>query len=161
MTYFKPYNLLAILAFLAFTLFSLSSCKTIDSHGQYVEDSAIQQLENKRLTKEEVINLIGTPTVVPDYMPDTWYYIQRSLARRAWFTPKVEEQRIVKIKFSPKDTVQEVLVMNELTGEDVKVISEYTETYGTEQTGIQKFIRNIGRFNKTTDGKHARPKSKN
>ena len=32
-------------------------------------------------------------------------------------------------------------------------MGEYTKTYGTELNGLQKFVKNIGRFNKTTEGK--------
>lgn len=143
--------------FIFLALCTLSSCQTIDVRGQYIDDNAVSQLENKKLTKDQVIDLIGTPTIVPDYTPDTWYYVQRSLARRAWLTPKVIEQRIVKIRFNNGITA-EVAVLNDLHQEEIKVISEHTRTYGTEQNSIQKFIKNIGRFNKTTDGKKGRRK---
>jgi outer membrane protein assembly factor BamE (lipoprotein component of BamABCDE complex) len=131
----------------------LTGCQTIDIRGQYVEDAAIAQLQTRTMTKAEVVNLIGTPTIVPDYTPNTWYYVQRSLARRAWFDPKVIEQRIVEVRFNNKDVVSEVLVLNDLQIDEIKSSSEYTKTYGTEANDIQKFVRNIGRFNKTTDGK--------
>lgn len=136
----------------------LSSCQTIDIRGQYVEDAAILKLEKRSLSKAEVVDLIGTPTIVPDYTPNTWYYVQRSLARRVWFEPKVIEQRIVEVKFSNNDVVSEVAVLNDSQIEGIKNTSEYTQVYGTEANGVQKFVRNIGRFNKTTDGKRKRKK---
>lgn len=152
----KPATIQALLTL--FTLLILSSCKTIDIRGQYVDDNSISQLENKQLTKAEVLNLIGTPTIEPDYSPDTWYYIQRSLARRAWFDPKVVEQRILKIKFNKNDIIEEVVILNDSHKDEINVLSEYTKTYGTELNGMQKFVRNIGRFNKTTDGKTKKKK---
>lgn len=139
-------------------LFALGGCQTIDIRGQYVEDQYIKQLETKRLTKIEVIDLIGTPTVIPDYSPNTFYYIQRSLARRIWLAPKVVEQRIVKITFSKKDIVEDVLVLNDSHHEEIRVISDYTRTYGTELNGLQKFVRNIGRFGSTKESKKNRNK---
>jgi outer membrane protein assembly factor BamE (lipoprotein component of BamABCDE complex) len=94
---------------------------------------------------------------VPDYNPNTWYYVQRSLARRAWFEPKVIEQRIVEIKFN-NDVVSNVLLLKDEHVEGISNVGEYTQTYGTEASGLQKFVRNIGRFNKTTDGKNKRKK---
>lgn len=134
-------------------LLNLASCQTIDVRGQYVDESAIAQLESKKMTKAEVVELIGTPTMIPTYSQNSWYYIQRALSRRAWFQPKVIEQKIVKITFGANDAVEEVQVLSNMNNEDVKVISEYTKTYGTELNGVQKFVKNIGRFNKTTDGK--------
>lgn len=140
-------------------LLLLTSCQTIDVRGQYVDDAALHKLQNAKMNKAEVVELIGTPTIVPEYSENTWYYAQRSLARRAWFEPKVVEQRIVKIIFDEKDVVEEVALLNDSQNEEIKVISEYTKTYGTDLNGLQKFVRNIGRFNKTTDGK-GRQKSK-
>lgn len=138
--------------------FILSSCQTIDIRGQYIDDHLISQFDNKKLTKDEVLNLIGSPTIEPDYSPGTWYYIQRSLARRLWFSPQVVEQRIVKIKFNQNDQVEQVAILNDCHNDEIKFLSKYTKTYGTELNPIQKFIRNIGRFNKTTDGKTKRRK---
>lgn len=135
------------------TLLTLASCQTIDVRGQYVDEAAIAQLESKKMTKAEVVELIGTPTMVPTYSQNSWYYIQRALSRRAWFQPKVIEQKIVKVTFGANDAVEEVQVLSNMNNEDVKVVSEYTKTYGTELNGVQKFVKNIGRFNKTTDGK--------
>ena len=55
----------------------LGGCQTIDIRGQYVDEDSLAKLETKSLTQAEIIELIGTPTVVPDYSKDTWYYIQR------------------------------------------------------------------------------------
>lgn len=137
----------------SFLLLTLSGCKTIDVRGQNVDEDAIRQLENKKMTKSEVENLIGTPTIVPEYTPNTWYYVQRSLSRRAWLEPKVVEQKIVEVRFDSNDVVENVVVLNDSQKDGIQVTNEYTKTYGTEANGIQKFVRNIGRFNRTTDGK--------
>lgn len=146
-------TLIIKLLILAVSASILSGCQTIDIRGQYVENSAIAKLEEHSLNKEEVVDLIGTPTLIPDYSPNTWYYVQRSLARRAWFEPKVIEQRIIEVRFNNADKVDEVVIRNNSQIDDMKGTTEYTQVYGTEANGIQKFVRNIGRFNKTTDGK--------
>ncbi len=142
-------------------LLMLHGCQTITSRGQYVDDNSLSQLERKDLTKDQVENLIGTPTIIPDYTPNTWYYVERSLAQRAWFEPKVVEQRIVKIVFNNKDIVEEIMVINDSHKDDVNIINEYTEVFGTELNGVQKFVRNIGRFNKTTEGSKKKKKIAN
>jgi outer membrane protein assembly factor BamE (lipoprotein component of BamABCDE complex) len=138
---------------------SLSGCQTIDVRGQMVSDELIAEVNSKKPNKEDLIEMIGTPTYVPDYSQDTWYYIQRSMARRAWFEPKVVKQRIVEVKFAKSGQVVEATLLTD-TQNGVKVISNYTKTYGTEQNGLQKFVKNIGKFNKTTDGAKKRNKKK-
>lgn len=133
--------------------FLLCSCQTIESRGQFIDNNSLSTLETQKLDKLGVEDLIGTPTIVPDYTPNTWYYVQRSLIKRAWFKPKVIEQRIVKVTFNQNNLVEEVTLLNDSHNDDINIISEYTKTYGTELNGIQKFVKNIGRFNKTTSSK--------
>ena len=132
-------------------LILLAGCQSIDVRGQFVSDEAIKQINSQQPAKVQLIALVGTPTYVPDYSNNTWYYIQRSLAKRAWFDPKVVKQRIVKIVFNG-DKVQEAILLSDGQNEELSSQSNYTQTYGTQQNGIQKFVKNIGRFNKTTDG---------
>ena len=110
--------------------------------------------------QDEIIDLIGTPTYIPEYSHNTWYYIQRSLAKRAWFEPKVVEQRIVKISFNDNRKLLGASLLQDIHNENVNIESKYTKAHGTEQGSLQKFVKNIGRFNKTTDGKKKRQKNK-
>lgn len=139
-------------------LLAISNCQVIESRGQYVENSLLPMLENSKLSKNAVEDLIGTATIIPNYSPNTWYYVHRSLSKRAWFNPKVLEQRIIKITFNNNDIVDEVLVLNNSHKNDINIVNECTKTYGTELNSVQKFVRNIGRFNQTTEGKKKKRK---
>ncbi|ABV75438.1 hypothetical protein A1C_06025 [Rickettsia akari str. Hartford] len=147
-----------IFSILAF--FSLSGCKTIENRGQSIDDVALVKLESKKLNKTEVVELIGTPTMVPEYSQNTWYYVERVMSQRAWLNPKIEKQKIVKIKFDANNFIQEVLVIDDSHRQDIETVREYTRTYGTELNGLQKFVKNLGRFNKTTDGNKNKSKNK-
>ena len=81
-------------------LMLLTGCQSIDVRGQNVSDEAVEEINSNKPHKEQLVDLIGTPTYVPDYSKDTWYYIQRTVARKAWLTPKVAEQRIININFA-------------------------------------------------------------
>lgn len=137
----------------------LTGCKSIDVQGQLINDDIVQEINKQHPSKDQLIEKIGNPTYIPDYSHDTWYYIQRSLTKRAYFEPKVIEQKIVKIKFKG-DKVLDALVLNNSHNEEIASHSTYTKTYGTEQNGIQKFVKNIGRFSKSADGKKRKKKSK-
>ncbi|MBN8511491.1 MAG: outer membrane protein assembly factor BamE [Rickettsiales bacterium] len=150
-------NFLRIISVIS--LLFLYGCKTVDVRGQYVSDEYINEINKEKPTKEKLADMIGSPTYVPDYSPNTWYYIQRSLAKRAWFTPTVQEQRIVKVTFANEKVISAEL-LNNTQNEYLQAQSAFTKTKGTDQSGIQKFVKNIGRFNKTTDGKGRKKKRK-
>ena len=157
MTNLKPYFAGIISVFF---LLIITGCQSIDVRGQFVSDSAIEQINIKKPNQEELVGMIGTPTYVPDYSSSTWYYIQRSLARRAWFDPKVVQQRIIKITFGSNKKVSKAVLLKDSQNESIIANSAYTKTHGTEQSGIQKFVKNIGRFNQTTSGSSRRKSKK-
>lgn len=131
----------------ALMLMILTSCQTIYSRGQYIDDNQLSTLMNKNMTKDQVMQLIGSPNLVPDYSPNTWYYAQRSLGYRAWFTPKVISQRIVMIKFD-HDKTSEVQVFNEEHIKEIMIAQEYTKSLGNDKSNLQRFVQNLGKFNK-------------
>jgi outer membrane protein assembly factor BamE (lipoprotein component of BamABCDE complex) len=157
MTNLKTFSTLVISSIL---LLILTGCQSVDVRGQFVSDSAIAEINANKPNQEQLINLIGTPTYVPDYSENTWYYIQRSLTRRAWLDPKVVQQRIVKIDFNKNKKVIEAILLKDSQDEFIQANSTYTKTQGTEQSGVQKFVKNIGRFNKTTNSTSRRKNSK-
>ena len=113
-------------------LILLAGCQSIDVRGQFVSDEAIKQINSQHPNKVELVGLVGTPTYIPDYSKNTWYYIQRSLAKRAWFDPKVVKQRIVKVVFNG-DKVQEAGLLSDGQNEKISSQSAYTQTYGSSK----------------------------
>jgi len=146
--------------FTVIILLNLAGCQSVDVRGQFVSDQAIQEINTKKLDKQEVVRLIGTPTYAPNYSKNTWYYIQRYMARRAWFNPTVKQQRIIKVVFGSNNKALSAVLIEDDQNEKISSVGSYTKTHGTEKNGVQKFVKNIGRFNKTTDGSNRRKKKK-
>ncbi|ADE30338.1 hypothetical protein MA5_00830 [Rickettsia prowazekii str. GvV257] len=130
--------------------FSLNSCKTIENRGTSIDDAELIKLESKKLNKMEVVELIGTPTMVPEYSQNTWYYVERVMSQRAWLNPKIQKQKIIKITFDSNNLMKELIVIDDSHKEDIETVREYTKTHGTELNGLQKFVKNLGRFNNIT-----------
>lgn len=134
-------------------LFILSGCKAVDIHGQYLDDQDIKKIKDESWSKNEIFSNLGYPNFVPDYTNNTVYYIYRTQSRRAWFKPKVIDQRIVKIGFDRNEKVTVIEVLEDTQNESITARSQITKAGGTAHSGVQKFVRNVGRFNQTTGGK--------
>lgn len=137
------------------SLIALSGCKSIDSRGQYIDDEQVSKLQNQSLTKDEVVGLIGLPTMTPDYSTDVWYYANMNIARKTWTMPKIRSERLVKITFAG-DRVSGVEVLDDSHNKDINVVKDYTASKGTEQNSLQRFVKNFGRFNKSSKKKKHR-----
>lgn len=138
----------------------ISGCQSIEVRGQFINDEAIEEINAKKPSSDEVLRLLGSPTYVPEYSPNNWYYIQRSIAKRAWFEPKVVEQRVVKIEFNTQGKTDKAVLLASEHIENLQVDNQYTKSVGTEKNQLQKFVKNIGRFNKTTNNNKKRQKKK-
>lgn len=148
-------NMLSLSSFILFgiVMVILSSCKSVDIHGQYLDDQDVQKINSQPWTKEELFTTLGYPNFVPDYTENTVYYLYRTNTKRAWLRPKVTEQRIVKVIFDRNGKVENSLVLEDTHNESLSVRSQFTKAGGTSHSGVQKFVRNVGRFNQTTGSK--------
>ncbi len=143
-------------AFLLLIL-SLTSCTTISMQGQSINESELSELQNKRLSQDEVAELVGTPTIFdPTIEPYRWYYVERIMSKKAFFEPKIIEQKIVRVDFDESGFSKDVLLLENSYREGISIEREYTETKGTETNQFQKFFKNFGRFNKAKKGKRVK-----
>lgn len=129
-------------------LLSLVSCKTMNVDGQIIKDADIDYLKRNALSEEQVIDHLGTPNLVPEYSPNVWYYVYTKTTKNNWTLPKLIEQRIVKVTFNNSRRVSNVSVIENGFDNNVGMASAITPTPGTEQSQVQEFVKNIGRFNK-------------
>ena len=109
------------------------------------------------MSKEEVQDLIGTPTIYDENIaPESWYYVQRTMSTRAFFEPTVLEQKITRVDFDPQGYSKDVSVIENSHREGIIIEKEYNRTKGTEMNQFQKFFRNFGRFSKGKSGKRSK-----
>jgi outer membrane protein assembly factor BamE (lipoprotein component of BamABCDE complex) len=126
----------------------LSSCQSLNTRGVFIEDSKIKQITSQETSKEQLLLTLGVPTLKPDYSPDTWYYISRTLENKPWATPKVVKQRVVQVTFKG-DIVDKLEVIDNKHKTNITIVTARTKVHGTEENPVQSFVKNFGRFNKT------------
>lgn len=133
------------------TLF-LCSCQSVNNRGTLIDDNMINQAKAQKMTKEQLLYTFGAPTLKPDYSPDKWYYVSRTLRNKSWAEPKLFKQRIVEVIFKG-ETVEEINVMDKKYQKGIRISKDTTISKGTEENPVQTFVKNFGRFNKTKKGK--------
>lgn len=124
----------------------ISGCQTHFHSGTLITEDEMNQVSKSATSKAQVEEKFGTPNVIPDYSKDNWYYVHRSMTKRAFFNPLIESQRIVRFSFIDDKLMEMEAFENKHNGE-IKVLEEYIRTRGTELNPIQEYIGNIGRFN--------------
>src|SRR5262245_13087988 len=89
---------------------SLSGCfiATIDSLGYVPDEGALERVKPGQQTREEVAQLLGTPSSIVPFSEDTWIYISRKTSTVAFLDPTVIEQNVVVVQFDQGGVVQDV-----------------------------------------------------
>jgi len=141
--------------FLALFSLAVSACQYHVHSGTLVTDEQISEIDKKSFTKSEIEEKLGSPNIIPDYSKDTWYYVHRNMTRRAFFMPVVQEQKVVRLSFV-NDILAEVESVDNKHNPNIVVVKDYITTKGTEMNPVQEYIRNFGRFNRSSKKKVSR-----
>ncbi len=139
---------LARLAAAALLGLSLAGCSYMSENyqrGYIIDDVALQTIK-AGMTKEQVIQILGTPSTSSTVGGDAWYYISQSTHRSAQFLPeKVDERRVVAAYFNG-NRLQRIANYGLQDGVVFDFISRSTPAAGVEQSFIGQLFRGLTRF---------------
>jgi len=90
------------------------------SYGYNVDKDRLSQVQTGKSTKQQVIAILGTPSSVAAFDPNTWYYISKRTDQFAFMAPRTVDQNIVMLRFNQANVVSEV---KELTLDDAGKIA--------------------------------------
>lgn len=133
---------------LSFTLLlALTGCATIDNRGHVVDPDQLESIKVSVSTKEQVAELLGSPSSVSTFGNKIWYYMSETTQTRAFLNPTVLKSNTTRIEF---DDQGRVVSLNSITEADKQVIAHVqrsTPTAGHSFSVIEQLFGNIGRFN--------------
>lgn len=125
----------------------LSACTLpVDVHGNLPSDDDIAKLQPGKQGRNEVVQLLGAPSVESTFHDDTWYYVGVKQTQFAFFSPDVKERNILVLKFDDRDQLAQKRLYTQADMQDVDPVDRVTPTEGRDLTILQQLIGNIGRF---------------
>ena len=139
---FKPLPTLVTLA-----LISVSACSPIrETHGNFLKTHDIQSVQAGVDTRTEVIQKLGSPTTIAPFDENVWYYLGQKTVKKGIFDPKLRDEKIVIVQYTPEGFVQAI---NEVDQDrvDIPLNDEKTHTGGNEVGAMQQLLGNLGKFN--------------
>lgn len=133
------------------SLLALCACTpTIANRGTMVEADKLAEIQTGASSREDVINLIGSPTQIATFDEKIWYYIGRTTEQTAFFTPQTVKQESIEIRFDDTGIVSEVKRLDPQAAQDITPTSRRTPTYGHETTFLEQLFGNLGRPGEVT-----------
>jgi outer membrane protein assembly factor BamE (lipoprotein component of BamABCDE complex) len=125
----------------------LAACaERVDVRGNLPDVEEVLQIQPGISSREEVVQVLGTPSTLSTFQDRTWYYIGQRQEQMAFFRPDVTERSVLTITFDPQGIVQETRMHTIEDAQDVELVARETPTEGRELTLLQQLIGNIGQF---------------
>jgi outer membrane protein assembly factor BamE (lipoprotein component of BamABCDE complex) len=136
----------AIIAAVTLSL-GLTGCETeIINRGWVVDDRALDQIK-AGASAEQVLLVMGTPSMVSTVGSKTYYYVSQRLSRRALFLEEsIQDQRVVAIYLDAKNKVSRVANFGLQDGQFVDFVSRTTPTGGEEVSILKQLFRAANLF---------------
>ena len=95
-------------------LITLFSCQPrITKHGNFFNPKNIQLIKKTKLSKSEVVEIFGQPTLKSTFSNNVWYYITLVQHEKAYFEVKNLENNILAITFDENQLVKKYKIFTE------------------------------------------------
>jgi outer membrane protein assembly factor BamE (lipoprotein component of BamABCDE complex) len=126
---------------------SMVGCSdTIDPRGNAPLPDALAQIQPGRVTRSDVVALIGTPATASLFGDDHWYYISSHFQTIAFYSPEELDRQVIVIDFDKSGTVTAVRRLGLEDGKDVAMVPRATPAPGKELSLLEQLIGNVGKF---------------
>ena len=129
-------------------IFVLNACSSdvfISHCGNMPSEERISQVQ-KGQTKDEVSEILGTPSSIVTLDQNTWIYMSSEIKKVAFLKPKETNRDILTIRFNEYNQVAEIERLNKDRGQEIEINTNATETAGNHPGFFEKYFGGVGQF---------------
>lgn len=138
----------AFAAALAVALATTGCASRLDTRGNLPDPERVAEIKPGQQTRQDVADILGSPSSVTPFGSDTWYYISKRTETFAFFAPELTDRQILMVKFGNDGKVAGIDTIGLEAGRKILPVERTTPTHGTEMSVIEQFVGNLGRFRK-------------
>jgi outer membrane protein assembly factor BamE (lipoprotein component of BamABCDE complex) len=115
--------------------------------GYQIDERTYSQVKIGASTKQEVLNLMGSPSTTSTVGGDAWYYIGQKMHRALAFMPvQMTDQNVLAVYFGKTGKVERVANYGMKDGQIFDFVSRTTPTGGQEPNFLRNMFNNLFRF---------------
>lgn len=138
---------------------ALAACegvKQAESRGYVASKPVAEVIEPGKTTRAQVRELLGSPSTMSSYPPETWYYISRERETVAFLAPEITAQDVARIEFDEAGRVASLENFDVSAAREMEYVERETPTEGRSLGLMEQLLGNLGRFNTPRDATQAR-----
>lgn len=133
-------------ALLALTALLLACSPRIDTHGQIPDPDALAEITPGVQTREQVRQLLGTPTGTGTLNDRRWYYLTRVTESISFYDSDLIGQDVLIIEFDDSGVVSEIYRYSVTEEHDIDIVERETPTQGKDLGILEQLFGDIGRY---------------
>ncbi len=137
--------LLSLLALALLGGFLAACTPTVANRGHIVDPDKLAEVKVGESTRENVANILGSPSQIGTFDENVWYYFGRNTKQYSFLDPEIVKQQAVEVRFNDEGIVTELKTLDPKLAEDISPVGRKTPTYGHETTAIEQLLGNLGR----------------
>ena len=125
---------------------SCSSNKVVKNHGLSALETKASKIELSISNKNDVMRLIGKPSIVSLFDENIWFYVQRESVNQSIIKlgkSKIQKNNILEIEFNDRGIVKKKNFYNLENMNELKIVKRTTEKSYNEQGSIGKMLKSI------------------
>jgi outer membrane protein assembly factor BamE (lipoprotein component of BamABCDE complex) len=132
-----------------FCIIALSGCipPQVDNRGHVDAFNRTDQVKIGASTREEVMELLGSPSVTNNFGEEIWYYVSKRKESVAFLKPEITQQKVTGIVFDSSGVVTAIKGYGMKDKRIVEMAADVTPTEGHELGVLEQLLGNVGRFN--------------
>jgi outer membrane protein assembly factor BamE (lipoprotein component of BamABCDE complex) len=134
----------------------LSACSPrVTANGNLPDPERLAQIAPGKQTRQQVQQLLGSPSSVTAFNGETWFYISQRTEAVAFFRPEIQDRQVVVIRFNKNGVVEDIETLGLESARNLQPVERVTPTAGNEMTVLEQMIGNFGRFAKKDEKKQS------
>ncbi len=106
----------------------------------------VAQLKEGDITREEVMEFLGSPSSKTPFGEEVWFYISEQTETLAWFEPEIKQRQVLALHFNNDGTLTKIEKAGLDEAQKIAPVERTTPTHGNELTVIEQMVGNFRRF---------------
>lgn len=145
----RSLRLAAVILTSLWSLPLVSGCSPeLDTHGELIEPGRLAQLQPGVHRKDDVAQLLGSPSSTAVFDDEIWYYIADVVEQYSIFERNIKQRQVLALHFDENGVLQSLDEHGVDQGRKIDIVERETPSFGESPNIIQQVIGNLGRFNK-------------
>ena len=139
----RPTAALAVITVVA--ALAVAGCAPeINLRGHVPNPESLAQIKPGQQTRDQVLDMLGSPSAVGTFEDTRWYYITRKTEQLAFYDPELTEAQIVMVEFDTAGFVKQVAHLSNDDAREIDPVDRTTPTKGRQLGFLQQILGNLG-----------------